>query len=327
MAIRRVTVFGASGFLGRHLIRRLAAKGVVVRAAVRDPIGAAFLKPMGNLGQIVPMAADLRDEASIRAAVDGADAVFNLVGILYERGWQSFSAIHVEGARRIAAAAAAAGAEKLIHVSALGADAASPSAYARSKAAGERAVRAAFPKAVILRPSVVFGPEDDFFNRFAALARLLPALPVFCEPQIGEGVPRLNLFGRGGTHMQPVYVGDVADAMIAALDRDDAAGKTYELGGPRVYSFKELMELVLQATNRKRCLLPLPFIAADVQGAVLGLLPKPPLTADQAKLLRADNVVQPGAHTLADLGVAPTSVEVILPTYMDRYRVRGRFAA
>jgi len=212
----------------------------------------------------------------------------------------------------------------------MGAAADSPSAYARTKAAGEDAVRRAFPGAVILRPSVVFGPEDDFFNRFAALARALPALPVFgCMPRVDTTAmpPRVDLWGAGGPRFQPVYVGDVADAIVRALADENCRGKIYELGGPRVYSFKEIMELVLSATGRKRCLVPVPHAVADIQGAILGLLPRPPLTADQAKLLRRDNVVAPGSVALADLGIAPTAVEAILPTYMDRFRPRGRFAA
>lgn len=325
---RRVTVFGGSGFIGRNVVRRLAGADVVVRVAVRDPEGAAFLKPMGNVGQVVPVAADLRDERLTAAAVAGADAVINLVGILYESGRQSFDAIHVEGARQIAAASKTAGAARLIHMSALGASRDSASHYARSKAAGEEAVRAAYPEATIMRPSVVFGPEDDFFNRFAVLARLLPALPVFgAAPRLAGGglLPKIDLWGRGGTHMQPVYVGDVADAFMQALADPGSRGRTYELGGPRVYSFKELMELVLAETRRKRLLVPVPLSIAGIQAAFLGLLPRPPLTLDQVWLLRRDNVVSPGASGLAELGIEPTAVEAILPTYMDRYRVRGRF--
>jgi NADH dehydrogenase len=328
--MRRVTVFGGSGFIGRHLVKRLAGMGDVVRVAVRDPEAARFLRPMGNVGQVVPVRADIRDDRAVRAAVEGADAVVNLVAVLFERGRQRFQALHVDGAARIASASAAAGVSSLVQVSAMGASPDSPSAYARTKAAGEEAVGRAFPNAVILRPSVVFGPEDDFFNRFAALARVLPALPVFgCSPRLdtAQMPPRLDLWGSGGPRFQPVYVGDVADAIVRALSDEACRGKTYELGGPRTYSFKEIMELVLQATGRKRCLVPLPHAVADIQGSILGLLPNPPLTADQAKLLRKDNVVAPGSLAFADLGIAPTSVEAILPTYMDRFRPRGRFAA
>ncbi len=328
--MRRVTVFGGSGFIGRHLVKRLAAAGDIVRVAVRDPEAARFLRPMGNVGQVVPIRADIRDDRAVGAAVEGADAVVNLVAVLFERGRQRFQALHVDGAARVAAASSASGVRALVHVSGMGAAADSPSAYARTKAAGEDAVRASFAGAVILRPSVVFGPEDDFFNRFAALARALPALPVFgCTPRVDTSAmpPRVDLWGSGGPRFQPVYVGDVADAIMRSLADEGCRSKTYELGGPRIYSFKEIMELVLSATGRKRCLVPLPYAVADIQGAILGLLPKPPLTADQAKLLRQDNVVAPGSLALADLGIAPTAAEAILPTYMDRFRPRGRFAA
>ena len=319
-----VTVFGGSGFLGRHLVRRLAATGARVTVAVRNPESALFLKPMGDVGQITPVGADVRDGPAVTAAVQGADWVINLVGVLYETKRQSFGAIHAQGAERIAKAAKAAGAKRLVHVSAIGADRHSSAAYARSKAAGEAAVMAAYPAATILRPSVIFGPEDAFFNRFAAMARLSMALP---------------LFGGGETRFQPVYVGDVADAVVEALTDEGTAGTTYELGGPRVYSFRQLMELILAEIGRKRILLPLPFFVADAMGsvaeamvAVLQSLPlpfevAPPLTRDQAKLLRADNVVSEDAPGLADLGIAPTACEIILPTYLDRFRRHGRFEA
>ena len=312
-----VTVFGGSGFLGRHLVQRLAAGGARVTVAVRNPESALFLKPMGDVGQITPVGADVRDGPAVAAAVQGADWVVNLVGVLYETRRQSFSAIHAQGAERIAKAAKAAGARRLVHVSAIGADRHSSAAYARSKAAGEAAVAAAYPAATILRPSIIFGPEDDFFNRFAAMARVSVALP---------------LFGGGETRFQPVYVGDVAAAVVKALTDEGKAGTTYELGGPRVYSFRQLMELMLAEIGRKRILLPLPFFVADAMGAVLQSLPlpfgmAPPLTGDQAKLLRYDNVVSGDAPGLADLGIAPTACEIILPTYLDRFRRHGRFEA
>ena len=312
-----VTVFGGSGFLGRHLVQRLAATGARVTVAVRNPESALFLKPMGDVGQITPVGADVRDGPAVAAAVQGADWVVNLVGVLYETRRQSFSAIHAQGAERIAKAAKAAGARRLVHVSAIGADRHSSAAYARSKAAGEAAVAAAYPAATILRPSIIFGPEDDFFNRFAAMARVSVALP---------------LFGGGETRFQPVYVGDVAAAVVKALTDEGTAGTTYELGGPRVYSFRQLMELMLAEIGRKRILLPLPFFVADAMGAVLQSLPlpfgmAPPLTGDQAKLLRYDNVVSGDAPGLADLGIAPTACEIILPTYLDRFRRHGRFEA
>ena len=308
---RTATVFGGTGFIGRYVVKGLAEAGWVVRVAVRHPAAALFLKPMGDVGQITPIAANLRDEASVAAAVAGADAVVNLAGILYPRGRQTFAAVHAEGAGRVARAAAAAKAGRLVHVSAIGADPGARAAYARSKAAGEAAVRAALPDAVILRPSIVFGPEDNFFNRFAGLAQLFPALP---------------LIGGGHTRFQPIYVGDVADAIMVALRDPATNGKTYELGGPRVYSFKELMTLMLAEIQRDRLLVPLPFGLATLQAAVLELLPAPLLTRDQVKMLKRDTVVAAGALTLRDLGIAPTVLEPILPTYLDRFRPGGRFA-
>ncbi len=330
MANRRVTVFGGSGFLGRHLVRRLAARGDILRIAVRDPVSAAFLKPMGDVGQIVPLRVDVRDEAAVEAATAGADAVVNLIGILFERGKQRFAEIHAAAAGRIARRAQGAGVKRLVHVSALGADAQGPALYARSKAAGEQAVREAFASAAIVRPSVVFGPEDDFFNRFAALARLLPALPVFgATPRLVHlpgGGARFSLCGDGGTRFQPVSVGDVAEAIARLLDDPATAGKTYELGGPRIYSFKELMELVLRETKRKRWLLPMPLWLAEIEAALLSLvpLPTPLITRDQVRLLRRDNILSAGALGLAELGITPTPAESILPTYMDMYRRGGR---
>jgi NADH dehydrogenase len=315
MAIKRVSVFGGSGFVGRHLVQRLARAGVRVAVAVRAPRRADFLRPRGDVGQVVPVYADVLDDASIAAAVAGADGVVNLVGIMYPRGRYGFEAVHAEGAERIATAAAAAGAQRLVHVSAIGADAGSRSAYARSKAAGEAAVRAAFPSATILRPSVMFGPEDTFFNRFGAMARLSPVLP---------------LFGGGQTKFQPVYVGDVADAIVKALldpatIHSQVLGRTFELGGPSVYSFEDLMRLVLSQTGREAMLLPLPFCAADLIGTFAPLFPlgDPLLTRDQAKQLRIDNVVHSGALSFADLGLTPTAPEAVLPSYLARFRRGG----
>jgi NADH dehydrogenase len=281
-----------------------------VRVAVRDPVAAAFLKPMGNVGQVVIMKADLSEEASVAAAIDGVEAAINLVGILYERGRQQFASVHDEGAARLARLAAASGVGRLIHVSAIGADADSPAIYARTKAAGEKAVRAAFPEATIVRPSVVFGPEDGFFNRFAAMAMFSPALP---------------LIGGGQTRFQPVYVGDVAEAIVRTLDDPAAIGQTFELGGPKIYSFRQLMELLLAQIRRHRCLINLPFAVADIQAALLERLPVPPLTRDQVRLLRRDNVVSPGAKGLGDLGIVPTAVETVIPSYLEIYRRGGRF--
>ncbi len=321
--LRIVTVFGGAGFLGRHMVQRLAREGVGIRVATRRPALAGFLRPLGDVGQVAPLQANVRDEASVRRAVEGSDAVIDLVGILHERGRQTFKAIHEEAAGRIARAAADAGARRLLYVSAIGADPASPSAYARSKAAGEAAVREAFPEATILRPSLVFGPDDGFFNLFASLARLAPALPVFFE-----GLPRLGLdglfptasFPAGTTKFQPVFVGDVAEAACRALGSDEAAGRTYELGGPTVYSYAELMALVYKAIGRRERLLPVPFFAAAIGAQLLQFAPRPMLTPDQVVQLRRDNLAAPDAPGLADLGVTPTAAELILPTYLGSGR-------
>jgi NADH dehydrogenase len=266
---------------------------------------------MGDVGQIALIDASLADEAALAAALEGASAVVSSVGILYERGRQRFQLLHVDGPGRLARIAAAAGARHFVHVSALSADARAASAYARSKAEGEAAVRAAFPAATVLRPSLVFGPEDDFFNRFGAMARMAPALP---------------LVGGGGTRFQPVYVGDVADAVIAALERPEAAGKTYELGGPVVQSFHELMERLLAEIGRRRLLVPLPFGLASLMAFFTGMMPRPMLTRDQVKLLQKDSVVSPGAQGLPDLGLSPTALALVLPTYLNRFRRAGHAA-
>jgi NADH dehydrogenase len=307
-----VTVFGGAGFIGRHLVRRLAKRGWRVIVATRRPAEAMFLKPLGSVGQIVPMYADITDDASVEAAVRTADFAINLVGILYEPKAGAFEKIHAEAPGRIARLAKAAGCERMVQISAIGADTASDSAYARTKAKGEQAVLAAFPEATILRPSIVFGPEDGFFNLFAGMAQMSPILP---------------LIGGGHTRFQPVYVGDVADAAMAALQRLDVFGRTYELGGPQAYSFRELMEMMLKEIRRKRFLMTVPWPLAELQGKVLGMLPSPPLTSDQVTQLKHDNVVSDGALTLKDLDIQPTALEAILPTYMIRFRPGGRFAS
>ena len=327
---RVVTVFGGSGFIGRHLVQRLAAAGWQVRVAVRDPIAAEFLRPMGDVGQINLLRVSITDAEAVKAAVAGADAAVNLVGILSESGRASFDAIHRQGALNVAAAAKAAGCKRLIQLSALGADKGSASAYARSKAAGEEAASGAFPGATILRPSVVFGPEDDFFNRFAKMATLSPVLPVFSADGFrfvkGEAGCCLDAFGSGGPVFQPVWVGDVAGAVVKALEMPQTVGKIYELGGPRRYSLKEVMELILAVTGRHNLLLPLPLWVAQAQAALLQFLPKPPLTPDQVKLLRLDNVARGGKPGLAELGIVPATAEAILPSYLVRYAARRHTA-
>lgn len=307
-----VAVFGGTGFIGRHLVRRLAKAGARVRVVVRDPEAGMFLKPMGEPGQIILDRGNLLDAGSVAEVVAGADIVVNLVGVLYESGPYTFAAVHVEGARSVAEAAKAAGARRLVQVSAIGASKRSPALYARTKAAGEAAVGKAFPGATIVRPSIVFGPEDDFFNRFAALARLVPALP---------------LYGGGRTRFQPVYVGDVAEAIVRILEDAQTAGKTYELGGPHVYTFREVLEIVLRETGRARLLVPLPFWVADLQARAFELLPKPLLTRDQVKMLARDNVVGRKALGLADLGITPTAVEAVVPAYLVRHRRGGTVPA
>ncbi len=328
--MQRITVFGGSGFIGRHLIRRLAAQGWEIRVAVRDLESALPLKTAGDVGQVVPWCCDISRTEHVAAAVAGADAVVNLVGALYPSGRNSFQNLHVAGPTAIAEAAKAAGVKRFVHMSALGADANSESVYARTKAEGEQAVRAIFPGVVIFRPSVLFGPEDKFFNLFAGLSRFSPVLPVFGCPSLpklsfGDGGLKVDFYGDGGTKFQPVYVGDVADAIMVGLSSTEATGNTYELGGPTVYSFKQLMQMLLAYTNRKRLLLPVPFFVAELKACFLQLLPKPLLTRDQVLLLKTDNVVHDGAKGLADLGIAPTTAESILPTYLSRFRLSGRY--
>ena len=308
-----VTVFGGSGFLGRHVVRALAKADYRIRVAVRRPELAGHLQPMGRVGQIHAVQANIRNAASVAAATQDASVVINLVGILFEGGRQSFEAVQAQGAETIARAAADRRA-RLVHVSALGADPESPSLYAQSKARAEAAVFAAVPHAVVLRPSVVFGPEDAFLNRFAALARFSPLLP---------------LVGGGETRFQPVYVGDVADAIAAAVQGNAMPGTVYELGGPDVRTFRELMEFLLQVIGRKRLLVPIPFALADMQAVLLQLLPNPLLTRDQVQLLRTDNIVSDVARkegrTLEALGIHPRSMAVIAPGYLWRFRRAGQF--
>jgi len=328
---RRITVFGGSGFIGRHLVKRLAAAGSEIRIAVRDIESAQFLKPAGDIGQIVLWQTDINDPEQVKTAVAGADAVINLVGTLIDSGGNSYAGIHIDGAKNIAAAARAGGVRQMVHISAIGADKFGASNYARTKALGEKAVQTEFPTVTILRPGIVFGPEDNFFNRFAGLTRILPFLPVFGCPLIPKitfgnenGLTiRVDLYGEGGSRFQPVYVGDVADAIVASLASPLTAGQVYELGGPTVYSYKQLMELVLRYTGRQKWLAPTPYAFATIGAFFLQLLPKPMMTCDQVTLLKSDNVVTDGHQTLASLGIDPIAAEVILPTYLSRFRTAG----
>ncbi len=308
-----VTVFGGSGFLGRHVVRALAQRGYRIRVAVRRPELAGHLQPLGRVGQIHAVQANLRYPSSVEAATRDADIVVNLTGILFERGRQRFDAVQAFGAEAVALAAHAFGA-RMIHISAIGADEQATSRYARSKALGEKLVLSAMPTATVLRPSIVFGPEDEFFNRFASLARFAPALP---------------LIGGGHTRFQPVFVGDVAAAVVAALDDRTTEGRIYELGGPEVRSFKQLMQYVLEVIERPRLLLPLPFALAKFQAFFLQLLPKPLLTTDQVELLKSDNVVSEAARregrTLRDLGIEPVAMAAVVPSYLWRFRKHGQF--
>lgn len=312
-----VTLFGGSGFIGSQAVRALARRGWRIRVAVRNPVLAIEIQPLGDPGQIQFMRCDITNPADVAQAVRGADAVVNLVGVLHDAGGKrGFDAVHTEAAKTIAEAAKAAGVERLVQISAIGADAASPSAYGRTKAQAEAAVRAVYPDAVILRPSLVFGAGDGFLNRFAAMATMAPALP---------------LIGGGETRFQPVYVGDVAEAIARGVTRADAAGRTYELGGPSLYTFREVLELVRRETGRDRMLVSVPFIVAKPLGSLLQLSRfvglTPPLTRDQVLMLEKDNVVAAEAFGLSDLGIDhPAGMAAIAPSYLWRYRVGGQFA-
>ena len=313
---RLITIIGGSGFAGRHIVRALAQRGYRIRVACRRPDLAGYLQPLGNTGQIMAVQANVRYPASLAAACEGAYAVINLTGVLHSAGAQSFDAVHVFGAEASAQAAKAARARVFIQMSAIGADAGSSAAYARSKAEGEARARASFPGTIVLRPSIIFGPEDSFFNRFAELARFSPFLP---------------LIGGGQTQFQPVFAGDVGEAVARLVDAGEADGKTYELGGPETFSFKELMQFTLNTIGRSRALLPLPWGIAKVQAAIMGLMPNPILTLDQVEMLRHDNVVSEEARreqrTLEGLGVTPQGIEGIVPGYLYRYRKAGQFTA
>lgn len=311
MAYGLYTVFGGTGFLGRYVVQRLAAQGHRVRVAARNPALAGFLKPLGHIGQIQLVQANVRDPRSVARAVAGSTGVINLVGILAEAGAQKFDAVHVEGATSIARAARDAGVRSLVHISAIGADAGSKAGYARSKGLGESAVREAFPNATILRPSVMFGPEDGLLNRFAGLIKMLPMVPVIS----------------GNTKFQPVYVGDIAEAAVAAsCDPERFAGQTFELAGPRVMTMREIMAYVRDEILAKKDLVNVPDALAKVLAKLLGVLPNAPLTTDQLLMLQKDNVPAAGAHGLEAFGVAPTPIEAVAPAYLVRYRPKGRFS-
>ncbi len=314
-----ITVFGGSGFVGRHVVRALAKRGKRVRVALRQPHLGYELRILGDVGQIQLIQANVRFPESIERALDGADGVVNLVGILHEHGKQSFFDIHAEAAAAIAAAADKREIDRFVQVSAIGADPKAKARYARTKGDAEEAVRACLPSAVILRPSIVFGPEDSFFNRFAQMATIAPALP---------------LIGFGKTRFQPVFVGDVAEAVANALDRREARGRVFELGGPQIYSFKQLLEFTLATIARPRALIPVPFFLAQPLGLAFGAASRvaplfaPPLTGDQVQMLRRDNVVTagPDVGVLEDLGVTELeSIEALVPSYLWRFRPHGQF--
>ena len=303
MASKRITVFGGSGFLGRQIVKSLAAEGVSIRVAVRHPERASFLERMGRDGQIELVWGDVWDERAVARAVKQSASVINTVGHYVEKSGATFDAIHGQGAHNVARQAGNAGVERLIHISGVGADPASDSPYVRARGIGEDLVKGAFEGVTILRPSVLFGPDDSFFNTLAGLARQAPALP---------------LFGMGRTKLQPVFVGNVAEACVRVLADPSTQGKVYELGGPRIYTYKALMNLVLEHVGKRRALVPVPFFVWDALAALLSGLANPPLTRDQVKLMKSDNVVGETALTLEDLGIDPTPVEEVLPTYIDR---------
>lgn len=313
-----VTIIGGSGFVGRYIARRLAKDGWRVRVAVRRPNEALFVRPYGVPGQVEPVACNIRDDASVRAVIRGADAVVNCVGTFRSGGANNFAAVQSEGAARVARLAAAEGVAQLVQISSIGADPTSDSRYARTKGEGEAAVRAAFPGAVILRPSVIFGTEDGFFNRFAAMTRMGPVLPV-----VGAS-----------TKFQPVYVDDVAQAAVKAV-KGEAAPGVYELGGPEVDTFRGLMGRMLKVVQRRRAVIGLPFVVARImafafdmiEAVTLGLIENKVITRDQVRSLATDNVVSAGARTFADLGISPTAMEAVLPEYLWRYRASGQYAA
>jgi len=306
-----ITVFGGTGFIGRYVVRELAKTGALIRVVSRSPRNGAELKTFGYVGQITLEKGNILSRDAIDRNLQGTDMVVNLVGILHEGGKQRFSRVHSQGAERIAQAAQDAGVKRLVQISALGIEKAKSSKYARTKLTGEKAVNSAFPGATILRPSIVFGPEDDFFNRFATIASMAPVMP---------------LIGGGKTRFQPIYAGDVAQAICAALKDKRTEGQTYQLGGPKVYRFKELLQYIMEETGHHRPFLSIPFGVAKLMGFFMEWLPTPPLTRDQVTLLQTDNIVADDAQTLSDLGVTPRAVEMICPEYLYRFRRGGKFS-
>lgn len=306
-----VAVIGGTGFIGRHIVEQLARKGARIKVMTRNADRAKFLKPMGDVGQISIMAGDALDDAALNTVLEGCDAVVNTVGILAESGKQTFAGLQAKLPSRIGAIAAKKGIASVVQLSAIGADANSPSVYARSKAMGESGLLKAFPGAVILRPSLLFGAGDGFFNRFAAMAVIAPGLPII---------------GGGKNKVQPVFVGDVAAAVITALSDDKTRGNIYELGGPDIMSFREVMSYILKSINRRRMLIPVPFGVMGLAATAFAILPNPPITRDQLKQLKIDNVVSANAKTLEDLGIQATTIELIAPSYLERYQPGGRFA-
>ena len=308
MANKTVTVFGGSGFVGRQIVKCLATEGWKVRVAVRHPERATFLRDYAGGGQVKVLSADVWEEETVTPAVAGAKAVINTVGHYVTRGNATFEAIHGQGALHVARQAKQAGVERLVHISGLGADTGSASPYVRARGRGEILVRETFEEVTIMRPSVIFGPEDAFLNKLAAMARQAPVLP---------------LFGTGATRLQPVFVGDVAAACVRAIDDQATAGQVFELGGPRIYSYKALLQLVLNRIGRKRLLVPVPFLVWEALATLLSILPNPPLTRDQVTLMKADNILTGSARTLLDLGVRPTAVEEIISSYIIADRVKA----
>ncbi len=311
MQLNRVAVLGGSGFIGRYIVQRLAERGCVVAVGGRNAASARFLKVRGDVGQVELLNISIADPSRLPAFLEGNQALVNCVGILQEGGAQRFEAIHHTAPALLGRLAREAGIERFVHISAIGADPRSASAYARTKGQGEQALRDACPTVTILRPSLVFGPEDHFFNRFGALALLSPVLP---------------LIGGGETRFQPIYVGDVAAAAIRCLDDPATAGRTYELGGPQTYTFRALLELLLAEIGRKRLFVDIPFAIASLQARLISLVPNAPLTPDQVEMLKVDNTVAAGALGFAELGMTPTPLEAILPSYLDRFRKGGYYA-